>query len=101
MQKRHIIAREHEEIWPSADERVRCDGIWPRESETYQYDAGLQRRQAGTMEFDQAQPNADGSQKYWSRTFAHPHALMYSRVEKFSKDFFVPKVFESWKNDFR
>ena len=49
------------------------------------------RRQTGTMEFDQAQPNDDGGQKYWSRTFAHAHALTRASI-KFSKGFFVPKV---------
>ena len=50
-----------------------------------------ERRQTGTMEFDQAQPNADDGQKHWSRTFAHAHALTRASI-KFSKGFFVPKV---------
>ena len=78
--KWRIIAREHERIWPSADERARCNRIWLRESDTCQHDAALH---ANTKELDGAQTN--GHDEIWPSTaecrwlpktlIAHTHLL--------------------------
>ena len=101
-----VIARVPDINWPSADERARCNGIWLRESETYQYDTALH---ANTKELDGAQTNGrDGiwpstAKKCWWRPktlIAHLRARTrtYSCVDKVFEFFFVLKVsrLENW-----